>query len=329
MTVLMAFGAEAWAQGNDAQVAAHVNAARMAAGKEFEGVYSRVCAQPGASAPSAAAAAPARVAGPPERSAWYAEPVKVFDNLYFVGQTEYSAWAVTTSEGIIIIDTIFDYSVEAEVADGLRKLGLDPQQIKYAIVSHGHGDHSGGAKFLQDTFNARIVLSEQDWQLLERGTGPKPRRDIVATDGMKLTLGDTTLTLYVTPGHTLGTLSTVIPVKDNGRSHVAVEWGGTAFNWMNNNGRGYITAERPAEFWFDHYIESSTRFRNIAQRTGADVLIANHTIFDGSKTKLPAMAARKPGDPHPYVIGADGVQRYMTVVNECARAGLARVAARR
>jgi metallo-beta-lactamase class B len=236
---------------------------------------------------------------------------------------------VTTSEGIIIVDTVFDYSVEAEVAEGLTKLGLDPKQIKYAIVSHGHGDHSGGAKYLQDTFGARIVLSADDWDLLERSNGTKPKRDIVATDGMKLTLGDTTLTLYVTPGHTLGTLSTVIPVKDNGRPHVAVEWGGTAFNWMNNNGRGYITPERPVQFWFDHYIESSARFRDIAKRSGADVLIANHTIFDGSKTKLPAMATRKASEPHPYVIGADGVQRYMTVVNECAQAGLARARAQR
>lgn len=126
------------AQADDAQVAAHVNAANAAAGKDFEGVFNRVCAE--ARAP--AAATRPRPSGPPERSTWYAEPVKVFDNLYFVGQSEYSAWAVTTSAGIIIVDTVFDYSVEAEVAEGLTKLGLDPKQIKYAIVSHGHGDHS-------------------------------------------------------------------------------------------------------------------------------------------------------------------------------------------
>ena len=55
------------------------------------------------------------------------------------------------------------------------------------------------------------------------------------------------------------------------------------------------------------------------------MIISNHTIFDGSKTKLPALAKRKPGDPHPYVIGKDGVQRYLTVANECAKAGLARL----
>jgi metallo-beta-lactamase class B len=324
-TYLMTCAAPAVAQGSDAEVAKHVAAAKSAAGKDFEGVFSRVCAEPRAPAASPATPAPARPSGPPERSTWYHEPVKVFDNLYFVGQSEYSAWAVTTSAGIIVIDTVFDYSVKGAVVDGLTKLGLDPKQIKYAIVSHGHGDHSGGAKYLQDTFGARIVLSAEDWDLLERSNGTKPKRDIVATDGMKLTLGDTTLTLYVTPGHTLGTLSTVIPVKDNGRPHVAVEWGGTAFNWMNNGGRGYITAERPAQFWFNHYIKSSERFREIAKRSGADVLIANHLIFDGSKTKLPAMATRKASEPHPYVIGTDAVQRYMTVVNECAQAGLARV----
>ena len=98
--------------------------------------------------------------------------MKVFDNLYWLGQTEFSVWAVTTSQGIVVIDTIFDYSVEDEVVGGLKKLGLDPAQIKYAIVSHGHGDHSGGAKYLQDHFRTRILLSAADWDLLERTGGP-------------------------------------------------------------------------------------------------------------------------------------------------------------
>src|SRR6185295_17061410 len=132
---------------------------------------------------------------------------------------EYSAWAVTTSEGIIVIDTLFDYSVEDEIVNGLTKLGLDPKQIKYVIVSHGHIDHAGGAKLLQDRFGARVLMSAADWDLIARNTQswPKPKRDIVVVDGQKLTLGDTTLTMYSTPGHTPGTISTIIPVKDQGR----------------------------------------------------------------------------------------------------------------
>jgi metallo-beta-lactamase class B len=315
-------------QNPNPSVTRHVAAAKSAAGEEWAGVFNRVCNEAVPSSPAPArgrGAAPApRPAGPPERSTWYAEPAKVFDNLYFLGQTEYSAWAVTTSAGTIIIDTIYDYSVQEEVEGGMKKLGLDPTSIKYVIVSHGHGDHSGGAKFLQDKFGARVILAAEDWDLLDRSSGTKPKRDMVATDGMKLTLGDTTLTIYKTPGHTLGTISTLIPVKDNGVPHIAAYWGGTAFNWVNGP-QNYITPERPDRFWFKTYSDSARRFRDIASSAGADVLVSNHTIFDGSKQKLPALAARRPGQPNPYVIGKETVMRYLTVVDECAQAGLARV----
>jgi metallo-beta-lactamase class B len=309
------------------EVASHVAAAKAAAGTDFAGVFNRICneAVPPAGREDAAGrgrgAAP-RPPGPPARETWHAEPVKVFDNLYFLGQTEYSVWAVKTSEGLILVDSIFDYSVDDEVAGGLKRLGMDPAQIKYVIVSHGHADHSGGAKYLQDRFNAHVLLTAEDWDLLDRSNGTKPKRDMVATDGQKLTLGDTTITIYKTPGHTLGTVSTVIPVKDSGVPHVAVSWGGTAFNWMANPAP-YVTPERPVSFWFETYSASARRFKDIAAKAGADVLISNHTIFDGSKTKIPALEKRKPGDPNPYVIGQSGVQRYLTVAEECAKAGLA------
>ena len=311
----------------DSRVQAHLDAAKAAAGSDFAAVYSRICREavpPQSATPRPAAARGARPPGPPSRESWHAEPVKVFDNLYFLGQTEYSAWAVTTSAGIIIIDAIFDYSVDDEVVGGLKAMGLDPATIKYVVISHGHSDHSGGAKYLQDRFNARVILSAADWDLLDRSNGTRPRRDMVATDGQKLTLGDTTLTLHITSGHTMGTISTLIPVKDRGAPHVAAYWGGTAFNWVANR-TAYITPERPDRFWFQTYSDSARRFKQIVSAAGADVILSNHTDFDGSKAKLPALAKRQPGDSHPYVIGPAGVQRYLTVVDECAQAGLARV----
>lgn len=303
----------------------HVAAAKAAAGTEYAGIATRLCTPP---APPAASATPAtpRAPGAPAKETWYAKPVKVFDNLYFVGQTEYSAWAVTTSDGIIIIDPIFDYSVEDEVVAGLKSFGLDPNTIKYVLVSHAHYDHVGGASYLQDRFNAKVIMSEADWTLLEgtRASWRKPRRELVAIDGQPLTLGDTTLSLHLTPGHTLGTISTLIPVRDGSARHVAAYWGGTAFNWVTNRA-GYITAERTDRFWFNNYINSAQRFRTLARNAGADVVISNHTNFDGSKTKLPAMATRRPGAPHPYVVGTDAVARYLTVAEECAKAGLLRV----
>jgi metallo-beta-lactamase class B len=329
IVIALAGGAAMGAQRGADTVQAHVDAARAAAGQEHAALFSQLCVPPAPPPARGARGGQARGAqgtpAPPDRASWHVEPAKVFDNLYFVGQSEYSAWAVTTSAGIIVVDSIFGYSVEDEVVGGLRKLGLDPAGIKYVLVSHGHSDHSGGAKYLQEHFGAHVILSAADWDLLDRAPEPKPKRDMVATDGQKLTLGDTTLTMYITPGHTLGTISTLIPVKDNGRPHLVAEWGGTLYNWVRNRA-AYITPERPDSFWFDSYITSARRFRDIAARAGADVVISNHTIYDGSKTKIPELARRKPGDPNPYVIGTDGVRRYLTVAEECAQAGKLRAA---
>jgi metallo-beta-lactamase class B len=295
------------ARGQNQSVMQHIAAARAVAG-EHAGMVERLCPMPGAA--RAPRGAPPR--GVPPRESWHAEPVKVFDNLMFVGMTEFSTWAVTTSDGIIVIDPIFDYSVEDEVVDGLRKLGLDPADIRYVLVSHGHGDHAGGAKLLQERFGARVLLSAADWDLLEQDNPPwKPRRDIEVVDGQKLTLGDTTLELYLTPGHTNGTISTLIPVRDGATRHVAALWGGTLFNFGTDPAR------------FAAYADSAARFREIAMRAGADVLLSNHTDYDGTKEKLPALAARAPGGAHPYVVGTDSVRRYLTVAQECAQAALA------
>src|SRR6185503_11596880 len=147
---------------------------------------------------------------------------------------------------------------------GLTTLGADPKQIKYVVVSHAHRDHVGGARLLQERFGAKVIMSADDWDLLagDPGSYPKPTRDMVAIDGQQLTLGDTTLTFYRTPGHTYGTISTLIPVRDGGRRHLAALWGGTAFNWMTTPAR-YITPQRPAAFWFDQYIASAQRFRDL------------------------------------------------------------------
>src|SRR5262245_35242680 len=92
-------------------VDAHIANARAAAASDFGELFGVTCdlvKPPAPAQPVTAAAAPAP--GPPPRASWHAEPAKVFDNLYFVGRSEYSAWAVTTSAGIILMDAIYDYS---------------------------------------------------------------------------------------------------------------------------------------------------------------------------------------------------------------------------
>lgn len=298
----------------------HIETARAAAGQQHLAVFSLICpATPNSPTREAMeAAVPSSLPSRDTARTWYTEPVKVFDDLYFVGQTQFSAWALNTSDGIVLFDAIFDYSVEAEVVDGLKKLGLNPADIKYVVIAHGHGDHVAGAKFLQDNFGAKIVMGEADWQLVESGTNAwKPRRDIVATDGMEIRLGNTTVKLVHTPGHTPGTFSSIFPVRDNGQQHMAALWGGTMFNVPNR-------PDSPREYWLNQYSESAQKFREAARANNVDVLVSNHTRFDASTVKMPALARRQPGQPHPFVIGTDEVGKFLTMAGNCAQA--ARVA---
>lgn len=299
----------AFAQNNTDAIDAHLIAARTAAGFDFTGTLARLCVAPRAVPGTLRDVAPGP---PPARSTWFIEPAKVFDNLYFVGSKIHSSWALTTTEGIILIDTLFTYNSEEEIIGGLKKLGFDPASVKYVIISHAHGDHVGGAKMMQDRYKSRIVMGGPDWDSIERSVNGypegKPKRDIVADDGQKITLGDTSVTIVTTPGHTPGTLSMIFTVRDNGRPLTVAYSGGTAFNFAS-------TAPN-----FDIYIKSQEKMAAAAAAANATVLMSNHSEFDNAVQKIKMLAARKPGEPHPFELGKDAVARYFTVTKECAEA---------
>src|SRR4051812_40349354 len=205
-----------------------VSAAKRAAGTDYPGTFLRICVAPdnlqGAAGrgPAARGAAPLAARTAPDRALWYAKPYKVFDNLYFVGTKIHSSWALTTSDGIILIDTLFDYAIEPEIVEGLTTLGLDPRKIKYVLISHAHGDHDQGAALLQSRYGAKIVMGAADWEsTLPRpasAPGGVPKRDVaVGPEGTKITVGDTTVDVIATPGHTPGTLSFIFTARDKGR----------------------------------------------------------------------------------------------------------------
>jgi metallo-beta-lactamase class B len=303
----------------DAEIRAAVQSAKNAAGFEFLGTLVRTCLLPQSGGEDTRDELPNYVVDPskaPARDTWFAEPAKVFDNLYFVGGKVHSSWALTTSEGIILIDTIFPYNSEELVVGGLRKLGLDPRNIKYLLISHAHSDHIGGAEMIQKQYGARVVMGAPDWDTVARFPNRyktmAPKRDIVATDGMKITLGGTTVTIWLTPGHTPGTMSYTFSVLDRGRTVNVAYSGGTAFNFVNNT-------PDPGIRNFQIYIDSAKHMADRAKASGATVLLANHSEFDDAVNKNRMLAGRGTG-PHPYEIGADWVQRYFLVMEGCARA---------
>jgi metallo-beta-lactamase class B len=284
----------------------HLAEAKAAAGFDFTGLLARICVAPQTGPGRDVAPGPA-----PDRATWLTEPAKVFDNLYFVGTKFHSSWALTTSEGIILIDTLYEYASDEAIVAGLKKLGLDPATVKYVIISHAHGDHVGGAKLMQDRFGSRIVMGGPDWDSIEKSVNQypngKPKRDIVAADGQKITLGDTSVTLVLTPGHTPGTVSMLFEVKDKGTPLMVAYSGGTAFNFPNDVPH------------FETYINSQRKMAALAATVNATVLMSNHSEFDNAVTKIKMLAARKPGEPHPFDLGRNAVARYFKVSDECAQ----------
>src|SRR5262249_39476367 len=147
----------------------------------------------------------------PDRAKAYLQPMKAFDDLYWIGTPSRSSWVLTTSEGLILYDTQGVYDAEDLIVGGLKKLGLDPAKIKYVIVSHAHENQVGGARLLQERYGAHIVMGAGDWEMVDQSVNGfpkgKPKRDMVATDGMKIALGGRTVTIHLMPGHTPGTIS--------------------------------------------------------------------------------------------------------------------------
>jgi metallo-beta-lactamase class B len=258
------------------------------------------------------------------------EPTKVFDNLAVVGRTTTAVWVVTTSAGLVLIDSGYADQLDSVLLPGMKKLGLDPARVTHVIVGHGHADHYGGAPYFQQR-NARVVMGAPDWDLVENpappGRGatpppqrgpapapvPAPKRDIAVTDGQTLTVGDVTFTFVMIPGHTPGSIGVTFAVKDGGVTRTAGLFGGSI-----------LTPGRISDDGLRQYIKSVGHWADATRRLNVDVEIQNHPMYDGFLTKLQRLKSRKPGEPHPFVVGRDGYQRFLSVMLECSRVQLDR-----
>jgi metallo-beta-lactamase class B len=309
-------------EATEATVKAHVDAATRAAGEDLK-AFLRLCQPAPAARASVSDDSLAKLIATPGP-----EPQAAFDNLFYLGSGWVSAWALKTSDGIVLIDALNTVEeVDRLLAGGMKKLGLDPAQIKAVLVTHGHGDHYGGVervKALAGATKPRVVMSELDWTMtrtqLEFASPlwPAPprfdaARDVAARDGDVLRQGDAEVLLPLTPGHTLGTISPIIEVKSGGRSWRAVVWGGTSFNFGRDLAR------------LDAYIRSTERMQQLVRQHRVEVLLSNHPSFDSTVAKLAELRQPRAADaPHPYVVGTETVLRALTVAGECARANKVR-----
>ena len=257
----------------------------------------------------------------PPRAQWYVPPAKLFDNMYYFGDNNFVVYAITTSEGIILLNGGNDYAVEPEVLDGMKKMGLDPATIKYIVIADARIQSYSGVPYFQAHYHPHVLASEADWGVMAKVTEPdeiKPMKDMVVTDGQKLTLGDETITLYITPGHTPGTVSMIVPVKDNGQKHTALLLGGRD-PLLNGEGVQYFPTMLDAT---KAWKASVTRLQDITAKANADVFLITRAQNANLMEDIKALNYRRPGAPNPLV-SKESVKHYLAMTSECMDAQLA------
>lgn len=283
----------------------HIAEAMRMAGTDLVAEATAFCTPTGPQRPALAARA-AGLTPEPERQF---EPIQVFDNLYYLGFSDVGAWVVATSDGVILFDALNSGDEARDIiVPGLEKIGLDPAQIKYLIVGHGHNDHTGGGKYIQDTYGPTVIMGGPDWDThlaSTRADRPPMKRGLDASDGQTITVGDTTVTLMLTPGHTPGTIAMLVPVTHNGEAHTVLIMSGSQMR------------DRPALDAFVHV------FDDFAKAQDAETMLGGHPgILMNSLEQMEALGAQYPSGAHPLLFGPEKFGRYMDIMAECGRSRL-------
>ena len=244
---------------------------------------------------------------PPDMAAWlsdskaqYIEPWKAFDNVYYVGVCWVSSWAIRTSEGVVLIDTLHEPHVDQLVAN-LDKIGVELSEIKYVLMTHGHFDHVAGAAKLKPLLpNARFVMTQTGWNEGIEGakksqSTPRPwsmiAQDMVVKDGDTIRLGGNSFVVLETPGHTRGTASYTYDVKDGADIYRAITVGGLGLNAIESSKQ------------VEEFIASLDKIAELIKQPHNPVIahLTTHPFSNGLTELRKRILAHKPGEQNPLV----------------------------
>jgi len=222
------------------------------------------------------------------------EPYQVFDDVWQVGVCWVAAYAIRTPEGVVLIDTVHEPHVATWLGN-LRKVGIDPAEVRLVLITHGHFDHAGGAYRLKPLApKARFVMTQRGWNEAAEsaavsagtpGAWQMIERDVVAKDGERFTVGDVPFTVYETPGHTMGTASYSYPVRDGGHTYRAITIGGLGLNAIESSAQ--VAA----------YIASIERIEAMTARSTDPVTVhlTTHAFSNGQTERALLNRQRPPG----------------------------------
>ena len=217
---------------------------------------------------------------------------KIFDNLSIISDSCDACFLLETTEGLILIDAMEpDKRFYDAIIKGIADIGYEPQDVKIILITHGHGDHYGAMAALKQATGAKLYMGRLEEDLAKnhpvgRFPAMDADADVYIEDGDDVVLGDTKVRCIMTPGHTQGCFSFIIPVTDEGVPHKMGLWGGTGL--------------LPGVNIFQ-YLESPEKYKKICAEQGVDGAISNHPPCDDGVIR--AQMCREIGDglPNPYV----------------------------
>lgn len=166
------------------------------------------------------------------------DPIQIANNIWWVGHSEVGSFLITTSAGLILMDTTSPEHA-SWVVENIKKAGFKLEDIKYIINSHPHAEHIGGlsqfkklipeVKVVTSAGTAAIIASggKSDFRNMIQGEDNSEFFDPVQVDSTighleELKLGDVTMVAHITSGHTPGATTWTMTVQDGGKEYNAV-----------------------------------------------------------------------------------------------------------
>jgi metallo-beta-lactamase class B len=219
-------------------------------------------------------------------------PYRVMDNIYFVGTEMLASFLIVTPEGLILMNSNYESSVPV-VQASVKQLGFNFKDIKILISGHAHPDHVEGDALVKELTGAQVVVGRLEVPAVKaiRPGGKEHPIDRIVDDGEQVTLGGTTLTAHLLPGHTKGCLAWTMDLHEDGKTyHALVECSlnGQFLKYVGNTDYPQIVDD------------FRTTFKK-ARALPVDVFLSSHTIFYDMDEKYTKLKARKEGDPNPFV----------------------------
>jgi metallo-beta-lactamase class B len=242
-------------------------------------------------------------------------PHRVMDNLYYVGTSMLSSFLITTPEGHILVSSNYESSVPV-IRASVEELGFAFDDIEILISGHAHPDHIEGDALVKELTGAEVVVGRLEVPAVEAFRTPDGDPlpiDRIVDDGDTVTLGGTTLTAHLLPGHTKGCLAWSLDLEENGRTYygfIECSLNGRFLDYVDNDDYPNIVEDMRATY-------------RKAREIPAEVFVSSHGVFYGLDEKHAKLATRGDGDPNPFV-DPEGYQEHVAEQERLFEEALAR-----